>query len=177
VINKACNLDLLKHHLNKDFGQDYHIVQYADDTLIILPSDARQLFNLRGLLRNFANSTRLNVNYSKSFLILINLENDQAQHLARTNGCQVGLNRLLSYQGRQILVNSVLLTLPTFYMCALKISTSIFDQADKCRKHCLWNMVDINRKEGYLLAWEKATMPKNQGGLDVINLRAHNTAP
>jgi len=32
-----------------------------------------------------------------------------------------GISKFLSYNGRLILVNSVFLALPTFYMCSLKI--------------------------------------------------------
>jgi hypothetical protein len=47
IVNRACNLNLLKHPLSKDYGQDYPIIMYADDTLIILPIEALQLFTLR----------------------------------------------------------------------------------------------------------------------------------
>jgi len=43
--------------------------QYADDTLRILRDDARVLFNLKGLLISFLFSTRLHVNFEKSFLV------------------------------------------------------------------------------------------------------------
>jgi hypothetical protein len=46
----------MKHPISEDFGGDYPIVQYADDTLLIVPADARVLFNLKGLLRSFSNS-------------------------------------------------------------------------------------------------------------------------
>jgi hypothetical protein len=152
----------------------------------------------------------LKVNYNKSFLVLISVENVKATHLSRTIGYQVaempftylglplgtirlavedflpflnrierrmlGLNMLLSYQGRLILVNSILSALPTFYMCSLKMPISILDQADKYRKHSVWNKGDVNRKGGCLVAWKKATRPKNQGGLGVIDLRAQNKA-
>jgi hypothetical protein len=49
----------------------------------------------------------------------------------------MGINRLLSYQGRLTLVNSVLSSLPTFFMCSLKVPIKIWDQVDKYRKHCL----------------------------------------
>jgi hypothetical protein len=55
--------------------------------------------------------------------------------LNRIERRMLGLNRLLSYQGRLIIVNSILSALPTFYMCSLKMPTSILDQADKYRKH------------------------------------------
>jgi hypothetical protein len=90
IVNKAYNMNLLNHPLSKDFGQDYPIIQYADDTLIILPAEALQLFALKGLLRSFIDSTGLQVNYSKSFLVPINVDNDKAMHLASTMGCQVG---------------------------------------------------------------------------------------
>jgi hypothetical protein len=66
--------------------------------------------------------------------------------------------------------------LPTFYMCALKIPISIFEQIDKYRKHSPWNHGDINRKGGCLVAWENATRPKHLGGLGIQDLRAHNTS-
>jgi hypothetical protein len=40
IINRAYHFDIIKHPLGKDFGLDYPIVQYADDTLIVLPTDA-----------------------------------------------------------------------------------------------------------------------------------------
>jgi hypothetical protein len=40
IVNKAYRMDILNHQLSKDYGQDSPIVQYAEDTLIILPDDA-----------------------------------------------------------------------------------------------------------------------------------------
>jgi hypothetical protein len=63
-------------------------------------------------------------------------------------------------------------------MCSLKVPISILDQANKYRKHCLWNRGDVNRRGGCLVAWDNATWPKYQGVvLDIINLRDQNTAP
>jgi hypothetical protein len=90
IVNKAYSMHLLKHPLSRDFGQSYPIVQYDDDTLIIMATDARLLFSLKGLLRSFTDSIGLKVNYSKSFLVPINLDNERAQHLANTIGCLVG---------------------------------------------------------------------------------------
>jgi hypothetical protein len=73
----------------------------------------------------------------------------------------MGLSKLLTCQGRLTLVNSVLSALPTFYMCALNISLSIFEQNDKYKKHSLSNHGGINRKGGCLVAWKNATRPKH----------------
>jgi hypothetical protein len=72
--------------------------------------------------------------------------------LTRIERRMMGLSNLLSYQGRLILVNSVLSALPIFYICVMKIPINILDQVDKYRKHSLWNKGDINRKGGCLVA-------------------------
>jgi hypothetical protein len=43
-----------------------------------MPSDAGVLFNLKGLLRSLSNSTGLHVNFVKSYLVPINMNNDRA---------------------------------------------------------------------------------------------------
>jgi hypothetical protein len=49
----------------------------------------------------------------------------------------MGLNTFLSYAGRFVLVNSVLSSLPTFYLCTLELPISVIEQIDKYRKHFL----------------------------------------
>jgi hypothetical protein len=44
-------------------SEDFPIIQYADDTLLILEAEARQLFFLKGVLQSFSESTGLKVNY------------------------------------------------------------------------------------------------------------------
>ena len=90
IVNKAWQNGTLKHPLSDSFGGDYPILRYADDTLLILPGDARTLFNPKGLLRSFSDSTGLHVNLSKSFLVPINTTEPRALHLANTFGCKVG---------------------------------------------------------------------------------------
>lgn len=89
----------------------------------------------------------------------------------------MGMNKLMSYSGRLLMVNSVLSSLPTFYMCTLLLPGPIIEQVDKYRKHWLWNNGDINKKGGCLVAWKNGTRPNDQGGLGIIDLKAHNTAP
>jgi hypothetical protein len=58
---------------------DYPIVQYADDTLLIMKADAQQLIFLESLLNSFAESTGLNVNYNKSQMLPINVSDEEIQ--------------------------------------------------------------------------------------------------
>jgi hypothetical protein len=90
IVNRAWHNETLNHPKSNEFGGDFPIIQYVDDTLLILLGDARTLFNLKGLLRPFSDSTGLHVNFDKSFLVPINMTDDRASHLARTFGCKVG---------------------------------------------------------------------------------------
>lgn len=90
IINKAWQLGVLNHPISDSFNEDFLIIQYADDTLLNLPGDAKCLFNLKGLLRSFSDSTGLHLNFGKSFLVPINMGNGKATHRANTFGCKVG---------------------------------------------------------------------------------------
>jgi len=74
----------------------HHILSCSDQ--LILPGDARTLFNLKGIMRSFFDSMGLHVNFNKSFLVPINMSNNRAQHLANTFGCQLG-SMLFTYLG------------------------------------------------------------------------------
>jgi hypothetical protein len=152
IVNKAWLMGVLTHPISDNFGGDFPILQYVDDTLLILPGDAKTLFNLKGILRSFSDSYGLHVNFNKSFLVPINMTNSRAQHLVQPFGCWLGsmpftylglplgttkptiqdfttllnrierrlsgFSRLLSYDGRLILVNLVLTALP-YSTCAV----------------------------------------------------------
>ena len=73
IINKARLWNLLKLPLPDIGDQDFPIVQYADDTLLILEACPKQLFFLKAILNSFASSTGLKVNYNKSNMYPINV--------------------------------------------------------------------------------------------------------
>jgi len=91
LINKAAEQNILQAPIPQP-DEDFPIVQYADDTLLLLKADAKQLHFLKALLNTFAESTGLKVNYKKSLMIPINVSEEKIQHLARTFGCTVGSN-------------------------------------------------------------------------------------
>jgi hypothetical protein len=41
------------------------------------------------------------------------------------------------------MVNSVMSSLATYYMCSIEVPVNILDQIDKYRRHCLWRGGDI----------------------------------
>lgn len=55
-----------------------------------MEGDARQLFILKSVLHSFSESTGLNVNYNKSFMVPININDEKFNHLVSTFGCAKG---------------------------------------------------------------------------------------
>jgi hypothetical protein len=189
---------------------DFPIVQYADDTLLIMQACPMQFLALKNLLDQFAAATGLCVNYAKSSMMNINVTDGQIHELAVVFGCAVGhlpltylglplgttkptiedisplvgmvarrLNasaRFLGYGGRLQLVKSVLSSLPTFFMCSLKIQKTILNMCDRSRLHCLWDKKDDASSPNALAAWSLVCKPKKHGGLGVLNLELHNKA-
>lgn len=90
ILNKAKDRGLLNLPIPLNSSSDFPIIQYADDTLIILEGEARQLFFLKSVLHSFSESTGLKVNYSKSQMLPINLSDAKFDQLANTFGCSKG---------------------------------------------------------------------------------------
>jgi len=66
ILNKARSQGLINLPIPLQYSLDFPILQYADDTLIIMEGCGRQLFTLKALLNSFATSTGLKINFSKS---------------------------------------------------------------------------------------------------------------
>ena len=62
-------------------SQDFPILQYADDTLIIMEAKDDQLAALKDIQNLFSLSTGLKVNLSKSMLVPINMEPESSLSL------------------------------------------------------------------------------------------------
>ena len=75
VVNDMCIRNILTVPIPTR-SNDYPIVQYADDTLIVLLAVNNQLIALKDMLQNFADSTGLRVNFSKSSLIPMNMSEE-----------------------------------------------------------------------------------------------------
>jgi hypothetical protein len=89
VLNDLVQQGLLSLPIHTN-DPDFPIVQYADDTLLILPADKDQLLLIKETLRKFSLSTRLKINFDKSQMLPINVPEDLLQELAAVFDCQVG---------------------------------------------------------------------------------------
>ena len=72
------------------------------------------------------------------------------------------------------ITNAVLTALPTFAMSTFLLPKTIIKQVDKFRKHCLWQGSDVNNRKPSRVAWPMVCVPKDEGGLGVLNLRTYN---
>ena len=90
ILNQVKDRGIVNLPIELNHTSDFPIVQYADDTLIIMQASATQLFAQKGILQAFGTSTGLRVNYNKSMMVLINISEEKLEHLARTFNCQKG---------------------------------------------------------------------------------------
>jgi hypothetical protein len=192
------------------YTSDFPILQYADDTLIIMEGCGRQLFTLKALLNSFASSTSHKVNFAKSMMVPINISDERLKHLAATFGCftgtlpftylglPLGLTKprvddflplvtrcekrltstslFLSQAGKLQMVNSVFTSLPTFFMSTFLLHSTVWEQVDKYRKHCLWRGSNDNNRINTNTAWPLVARSKKDGGLGFLDLRTQNEA-
>jgi hypothetical protein len=84
IVNKAKDLGILKLPIQQGCGQDFPIIQYADNTIMVLEACQKQIFFLKAVLNSFAESTGLCVNYHKSNIYPINVPAQKMEILART---------------------------------------------------------------------------------------------
>ena len=66
--------------------QDFPIIQYADDTIIFLSARDEERVALNTMLLTFQQSTGLKVNFAKSSMIPLNIDEVEAARLAAVLG-------------------------------------------------------------------------------------------
>lgn len=88
MINNAKDQGLLNLPIPNRARNDFPIVQYANDTLLIMEARPRQLLILKDILATFAAATGLKVNYNKSIMLSINISQEKLHELSSTFSCQ-----------------------------------------------------------------------------------------
>ena len=90
LINKAWEEGHIQLPIEQPASEQYPVIQYADDTIIVLPADVDQLHTIKAILDSYARATGLKINYGKSQLMPINVNDEKAHQLAFKISCQVG---------------------------------------------------------------------------------------
>ena len=70
--------------------QEFPIIQYADDIVIFFTARWEELATLKNMLLTFEQSTGLKVNFSNSSMILLNIDEGEANRLTALLGCKIG---------------------------------------------------------------------------------------
>ena len=95
--------DLLQAVINDAFAQghiqlpfpcatqkDYPVIQYADDTILVLPACETQAATIKQFLSDYATSIGLKINFQKSTLIPINCDESLGNSIAQIFVCMTG---------------------------------------------------------------------------------------
>ena len=81
---------------------------------------------------------------------------------------------LLNHAGRLVLLNSVLDGMAAHLMSALFLPARTVDALDKRRRAFLWSGQDTVNGAQCLVAWDKACLSKQDGGLGVRQISVQN---
>lgn len=71
------NAAAIRHPI--DQSQPEVVLQYADDTLLVMKADSHTVQVLKDLLHMFSEATGLQINYNKSTFVPIHMEDDMIQ--------------------------------------------------------------------------------------------------
>ncbi|XP_020266417.1 uncharacterized protein LOC109841906 [Asparagus officinalis] len=82
----------------------------------------------------------------------------------------------LSFGGRLVLLNSVLSSIPLYYMSFYKLPSWVIKEVDKIRKNFLWTGKNISKPFKCLVNWKTVCLSKYEGGLGVKDLKLFNNA-
>ena len=80
----------------------------------------------------------------------------------------------MSYGGRLVLLNSVLSSLPMFMMSFFEILKGVLKKLNHYISCFFWQGGSDKKKKYHLAKWDILCRPKDQGGLEVIDLEVQN---
>src|ERR1044071_1433008 len=71
ILNEAMHTGLIEHPMPNNPCRDFPVIQYADDTILIMSASTRQLSHLTDLLRHYTMFSGLRINYARSMMVPI----------------------------------------------------------------------------------------------------------
>ncbi|KAA3472023.1 reverse transcriptase [Gossypium australe] len=83
--------------------------------------------------------------------------------------------RNLSFAGRITLAQSVLLSIPTYFMQTMKIPQGVCEEIERVARQFIWGSSGKNSKMA-LVGWDTICQPKGRGGLGLRHLNDQNSS-
>src|ERR1043165_1419080 len=74
ILNEAMHNHLITYPLQANGRREFPVIQYADDTILIMQARIPQVLQLKNLLRYYHLFTGLKINFCKSVMVPINIE-------------------------------------------------------------------------------------------------------
>lgn len=84
-------------------------------------------------------------------------------------------NRFISFGGRIVLLNSILNSIPIFFLSYFKMPPGVWKKLVSLQRNFLWGGCSEARKIPWV-RWSEVCKPKTEGGLGVRDLRVFNLA-
>lgn len=82
-------------------------------------------------------------------------------------------NRYISLGGRIVLLNSVLNSIPIFYLSFLKMPVKVINKVEGIQRRFLWGGIGGHKKICWV-KWSKVCQPRSHGGLGVRDIKLVN---
>lgn len=177
MINRASSQQLLQHPLVDDLPCP--VLQYADDTIIVLRTVPEQVVYLRTLLDTFAAATGLNINFDKSTFVPIGLQLQDAELLASIMSTMVA-SFPQTYLGLPLSVHKLHIGqyrpwCKGFYaMCSYLLPQGNVQAIDSKRRAFIWTGDNSCSGGQCKVSWTAVCLDKDRGGLGVKNLSLQN---
>ena len=172
-------------------------LQYVDDTLCIGKPTVENLWALKSLLRGFEMVSGLKINFNKISLIGVNVDLEFMEMACNFLNCSKGsvpfkylglpvvetlsgrLNnwghKYISFGGRIVLLNSVLISIPIFYMSLLKMAVQVCRRIVRIQREFLWAGVGGGTKISWV-SWKSVCQQKCNGGVGVKDIWVMNVS-
>lgn len=90
ILNEANQHDIISAPISSQACPQYPVIQYADDTLLVLPAIPAQISQVQNLISHYSAFTGLKVNYEKSMLVPINVPEQLTNLMLGILGCSRG---------------------------------------------------------------------------------------
>jgi hypothetical protein len=90
LLSKAAGMGYITSLMTRFYPKGVISLQYTDDTLLFLNSDVQGACHLKWLMACFEHLSGMKINYHKSDLIAINLEEGETTQFAKVICCKLG---------------------------------------------------------------------------------------